>query len=168
MKSTGEVMGVGRSFAEAFVKSQLAAGDRLPSSGKVLLSVRDSDKAGVLEVARELQRLGFGICATRGTAKSLQEGGVEVQRLNKVTEGRPHVVDMIKNGEIVLVVNTVGDSRQAIADSYSIRRSALQARVPVNTTLAGSKALCLGLAQAGAFDVYNVQELHAEISDLKH
>jgi len=93
---------------------------------------------------------------------------VEVQRLNKVTEGRPHVVDMIKNGEIVLVVNTVGDSRQAIADSYSIRRSALQARVPVNTTLAGSKALCLGLAQAGAFDVYNVQELHAEISDLKH
>lgn len=164
MKSTGEVMGVGRNFAEAFVKSQLAAGDRLPKAGKVLLSVRDGDKNGALEVARELQRLGFGVCATRGTAKSLLEGGVVVQRVNKVNEGRPHVVDMIKNGEIALVVNTVDERRQARADSHSIRRSALQARIPLHTTLAGAKAVCLGLAQqAGRFEVYSVQQLHAAI-----
>ncbi|MBV8649288.1 carbamoyl-phosphate synthase large subunit [Paludibacterium sp.] len=160
MKSTGEVMGVGKTFAEAFVKSQLAAGDVLPKSGKVLLSVRDTDKNGVIEIARELQRLGFGVCATRGTAKSLLDAGIVVQRVNKVTEGRPHVVDMIKNGEIALVVNTVTEKRQALQDSRSIRRSALQARIPLHTTLAGAKAVCLGLAHAADFDVYSVQALH--------
>ena len=166
MKSTGEVMGVGRSFAEAFVKSQLAAGDRLPTIGKVLLSVRDSDKNGVLEVARELQRLGFGVCATRGTAKSLLDAGVVVQRVNKVNEGRPHIGDMIKNGQIALVVNTVAEQWQAKQDSYSIRRAALQARIPLHTTLAGAKAVCLGLAQAPNFEVYSVQELHASLKGL--
>jgi carbamoyl-phosphate synthase large subunit len=130
MKSTGEVMGVGKSFAEAFVKSQLAAGDKLPRTGKVFLSVRQSDKNGAVDVARELQRLGFGVCATRGTAKTLAEAGIVVQVVNKVNEGRPHIVDMIKNGEIDVLVNTVDEKRQAIQDSHSIRRSALQARVP--------------------------------------
>jgi len=168
MKSTGEVMGVGRTFAEAFVKSQLATGDRLPETGKVLLSVRDGDKNGILEVARELQRLGFGVCATRGTAKNLLEAGVVVQRVNKVSEGRPHVVDMIKNGEIALVVNTVVDTGQALLDSRAIRRSALQARIPLHTTLAGAKAVCLGLAHATQFDVYSVQELHGTMEALTH
>jgi carbamoyl-phosphate synthase large subunit len=163
MKSTGEVMGVGRTFPEAFVKSQLAAGDRLPRIGKVLLSVRDSDKNGVLEVARELQRLGFGVCATRGTAKSLLDAGVVVQRVNKVKEGRPHVVDMLKNGEIALVVNTVNEKPRALVDSHSIRRLALQARIPLHTTLAGAKAVCQGLAQAQNFDVYSIQSLHAAL-----
>ena len=163
MKSTGEVMGVGRSFAEAFVKSQLAVGDRLPTSGKVLLSVRDTDKGGVLDVARELQRLGFGLCATRGTAASLFDGGVVVQKVYKVTEGRPNVVDMIKNGEVAMVVNTVTEKAQALQDSHSIRRSALQARIPLYTTLAGAKAACQGLAYAGEFDVYSVQELHGQL-----
>ncbi|TCW32409.1 carbamoyl-phosphate synthase large subunit [Gulbenkiania mobilis] len=163
MKSTGEVMGVGKTFAEAYVKSQLAAGDRLPKTGKVFLSVRHGDKNGAIEVARELQRLGFGVCATRGTAKTLQEAGMTVQVVNKVTEGRPHIVDMIKNGEIALVINTVDEKRQAIQDSHSIRRSALQQRVPQYTTLFGAKALCVGMAHAEDFDVYSVQALHASI-----
>jgi len=164
MKSTGEVMGVGRSFPEAFFKSQLAAGDKLPRIGKVLLSVRDSDKQGVIEVARELQRLGFGLCATRGTAKSLMEAGVMVQRINKVKEGRPHIVDMLKNGEIALVVNTVNEKPRARVDGNSIRRMALQARVPLQTTISGAKAVCLGLAQAQHFDVYSLQELHGQLN----
>ncbi|TIC79056.1 carbamoyl-phosphate synthase large subunit [Crenobacter intestini] len=163
MKSTGEVMGVGKTFAEAFVKSQLAAGDRLPRTGKVFLSLRASDKNGGIEVARELQRMGFGVCATRGTARALTEAGIVVQAVNKVAEGRPHIVDMIKNGEIALVVNTVDEKRQAIQDSHSIRRSALQARIPQYTTLAGAKALCVGLQQSD-FDVYSVQALHAEVN----
>ncbi|GGY08068.1 carbamoyl-phosphate synthase large subunit [Paludibacterium paludis] len=163
MKSTGEVMGVGRSFAEAFVKSQLGAGDSLPRIGKVFLSLRESDKAGAVQVARDLQKLGFGVCATRGTAKALTEAGLVVQAVNKVTEGRPHIVDMIKNGEIALVVNTVDEKRQAIQDSHSIRRSALQARIPQYTTLAGARAVCMGMAYKDAYDVYSVQELHASI-----
>ena len=163
MKSTGEVMGVGKTFAEAYVKAQLGAGDRLPKTGKVFLSVRDSDKNGAVDVARELQLLGFGICATRGTAKHLTEAGLIVQVVNKVNEGRPHIVDMIKNGEVDLVVNTVDEKRLAIQDSHSIRRSALQARVPQYTTLSAAKAVCVGMKHAEAFDVYSVQELHAQI-----
>ncbi|MBP8814573.1 MAG: carbamoyl-phosphate synthase large subunit, partial [Laribacter sp.] len=120
MKSTGEVMGVGRNFAEAFVKAQLGAGDRLPQGGKVFISVRDADKHGIVDVARELQRAGFGLCATRGTAKVLSEAGVSVQIVNKVTEHRPNIVDMIKNGEIAMVINTVAEKRQSITDSQSI------------------------------------------------
>ncbi|EEG10489.1 carbamoyl-phosphate synthase large subunit [Pseudogulbenkiania ferrooxidans] len=163
MKSTGEVMGVGRSFAEAFIKAELAAGDRLPKAGKVFLSVRNSDKAGSVEVAREMVRLGFEVVATRGTARGIQEAGIPVQLINKVNEGRPHIVDMIKNGEISLVFNTVDEKRQAIQDSHSIRRSALQMRVPQYTTLAGAKAVCVGMAHAEEFDVYSVQDLHAMV-----
>ncbi|MBV8158817.1 MAG: carbamoyl-phosphate synthase large subunit, partial [Dyella sp.] len=164
MKSTGEVMGVGKTFAEAYVKAQLGAGDRLPKSGKVFLSVRDSDKNGVVDVARELQRLGFGVCATRGTARHLADAGLIVQVVNKVNEGRPHIVDMIKNGEVDLVINTVDEQRTAIQDSHSIRRSALQARVPQYTTLSAAKAVCVGLKHAESFDVYSVQQLHAQIA----
>src|SRR3954469_25690207 len=123
MKSTGEVMGVGKTFAEAFVKSQMAAGVKLPTSGKVFISVRNSDKPKVVEIARSLAKLGFSLLATRGTASALAEGGLQVATVNKVAEGRPHIVDMIKNGEIVMIVNTVEDRRSAMQDSYSIRRS---------------------------------------------
>ncbi|WP_225547824.1 carbamoyl-phosphate synthase large subunit [Chromobacterium violaceum] len=164
MKSTGEVMGVGKTFAEAYVKAQLGAGDRLPKTGKVFLSVRDGDKNGAVDVARELQRLGFGVCCTRGTAKHLTEAGLIVQVVNKVNEGRPHIVDMIKNGEIDLVINTVDEKRTAIQDSHSIRRSALQARVPQYTTLSAAKAVCVGMKHAESFDVYSVQQLHAQIA----
>ncbi|MFN4236535.1 MAG: carbamoyl-phosphate synthase large subunit [Vogesella sp.] len=163
MKSTGEVMGVGRTFAEAYVKAQLAAGDKLPRTGKVFLSLRQGDKEGGIEVARELQQRGFGVCATRGTAKALADAGIVVQVVHKVNEGRPHIVDLIKNGEIDVVVNTVDEKRQAIQDSHAIRRSALQMRVPQYTTLAGAKAACAGLAHVDAFDVYSVQQLHASL-----
>ncbi|AXK38382.1 carbamoyl-phosphate synthase large subunit [Crenobacter cavernae] len=163
MKSTGEVMGVGKTFAEAFVKSQMAAGDRLPKQGKVFISVRDSDKAGAVDVAKELARLGFKLCATRGTAKALADAGVEVEIVNKVNEGRPHVADFIKNGEVTLLINTVEEKRQAIQDSHTLRRSALQARIPQYTTLAGAKAVAVGLAHDD-FDVYSVQELHAQLN----
>jgi carbamoyl-phosphate synthase large subunit len=162
MKSTGEVMGVGKTFAEAFVKSQMAAGDRLPKTGKVFLSVRDSDKEGAVGVARELERLGYQICATRGTAKALSAAGVNVETVNKVNEGRPHVGDFIKNGEVTLLINTVEEKRQAIQDSRTLRRAALQARIPQYTTLAGAQAVAVGVAHDD-FDVYSVQELHAQL-----
>ena len=163
MKSTGEVMGVGRNFAEAFVKAQMGAGDRLPTSGKVFISVRNGDKHGIVDVARELQRAGFGLCATRGTARVLADAGMGVQRVNKVTEGRPHVVDMIKNGEIAMVINTVEEKRQSIIDSQSIRSSALQGRVPFYTTLAGARAVAHGLSESQALDVYPLQDLHTQL-----
>ncbi len=163
MKSTGEVMGVGETFAEAFVKSQLAAGVRMPTSGTVLISVRNSDKPKVVDVAKSLAALGFAICATRGTAAYLVEHGVTVTPVNKVTEGRPHIVDMIKNGEIVLIVNTVEDRRSAVQDSYSIRRSALQARVTYYTTIAGARAACTGMQNMRELTAYSVQGLHARL-----
>jgi carbamoyl-phosphate synthase large subunit len=162
MKSTGEVMGVGKTFAEAFVKSQLGAGDRLPKTGKVFLSVRDSDKEGAVDVAKELERLGYQICATRGTAKALAAAGVNVETVNKVNEGRPHVGDFIKNGEVTLLINTVEEKRQAIQDSRTLRRAALQARIPQYTTLAGAQAVAVGVAHDD-FGVYSVQELHAQL-----
>ena len=163
MKSTGEVMGVGTTFAEAFVKSQLAAGVKLPASGKVFISVRNSDKPKVLEIARTLAKLGFTLLATRGTATALAEAGLQVAPINKVAEGRPHVVDMIKNGEIVMIVNTVEDRRSAIQDSYSIRRSALQGRVTYFTTIAGARAACTGMQHMQELSVYSVQDLHARL-----
>ncbi|HEX9674213.1 MAG TPA: carbamoyl-phosphate synthase large subunit, partial [Burkholderiales bacterium] len=126
MKSTGEVMGVGLTFAEAFVKSQLASGDDLPVTGKVFVSVRDEDKPRTIEIARKLLSLGFTLVATRGTAAALAAAGLGVMPVNKVQEGRPHIVDMIKNGEISLIVNTVEEKRVAVRDSYVIRRAALQ------------------------------------------
>ncbi|MDO9371566.1 MAG: carbamoyl phosphate synthase large subunit, partial [Gammaproteobacteria bacterium] len=166
MKSTGEVMGVGRSFGEAFAKSQQAAGASLPHGGRVFLSVRDSDKLQVVDVARSLIAQHFEILATRGTAEVLGQAGIPHARVNKVTEGRPHIADMIKNDEINLIVNTA-ESRQAIADSYEIRRAALQHKVSYTTTLAGAKAVCLALQQRGADggvgEVYRLQDLHKEL-----
>jgi carbamoyl-phosphate synthase large subunit len=164
MKSTGEVMGVGETFAEAFVKSQLAAGVKLPSSGKVFISVRDADKPKVIEIARTLRGLGFILYATRGTASWLTGNGIEVTAVNKVAEGRPHIVDMIKNGEIAMIVNTTDARRGSIRDSYSIRRSALQGRVTYFTTVAGARAACAGIQHMQELRAYSVQGLHESLS----
>ena len=163
MKSTGEVMGVGATFPEAFVKSQIAAGEKLPSSGRVFISVRNADKPRTVEIAKTLQSLGFSLVATRGTAAVLATAGIAVAPVNKVAEGRPHIVDMIKNGEISLIVNTVEDKR-AVHDSYSIRRAALQRRVAYYTTLAGARAACAGIAQMGELRPYELQALHRGIA----
>ncbi|WP_288091745.1 carbamoyl-phosphate synthase large subunit, partial [Thiomonas sp.] len=160
MKSTGEVMGVGRTFGEAFVKSQLAAGTRLPdpqAGGKVFLSVKQSDKPDAVEVARQLVAMGFGVVATRGTAAAIAEAGVEVQVINKVTEGRPNIVDMLKSNEIVLVINTVEERRNAITDSRAIRTSALAARVTTYTTISGALAAVEGMKQLQKIAVYPLQ-----------
>jgi carbamoyl-phosphate synthase large subunit len=162
MKSTGEVMGVGESFAEAFVKSQLAAGVKLPSSGRAFISVRDADKAGAVEVARSLLNWGFSLSATRGTALALQRAGLDVSPVNKVVEGRPHIVDMIKNGEIHLIVNT-SEGKRSIQDSASIRHAALQHNVTYYTTLAGARAACMGLQHMREFRVYDLQGLHRKL-----
>ncbi len=163
MKSTGEVMGVGATFAEAFVKAQLAAGVRMPDSGKVFLSVRDADKDKVVELGQILDSLGFELVATRGTAAALADAGLNVTAVNKVMEGRPHIVDMIKNNEIVMIINTVDERRASIQDSYSIRRSALQGRVTCFTTMAGARAACTGMRDMEEMRVYSVQELHAAL-----
>ncbi len=160
MKSTGEVMGVGETFAEAFVKSQLAASVRLPKEGKVFISVRDADKPGVVEVARSLEALGFTLLATRGTAAAISAQGIKVAVVNKVAEGRPHIVDMLKNGEINLIVNTVDSTPAAMRDSYSIRHAALQGRVTYYTTLAGARAACVGMRHLEDLQVYDVQSQH--------
>ncbi len=160
MKSTGEVMGVGRSFPEAFFKSQLAAGVKLPQSGNAFISVKQVDKPKSVEIARILSSLGFGIYATRGTALELSAAGVAVQTVNKVAEGRPHVVDMIKNGEIDLIVNTVEEKKGAIRDSYSIRNAALHGRVTYYTTMSEAKAACVGIQHMQELNAYSVQGLH--------
>jgi carbamoyl-phosphate synthase large subunit len=164
MKSTGEVMGVGETFAEAFVKSQLAAGVKLPQSGKVFISVRNADKPRAVEIARALIELGFSLCATRGTAAHLSQHGIEVAPVNKVAEGRPHIVDMIKNGEIAMIVNTTDERRASIQDSYSIRRSALQGRITYYTTIAGARAACVGMRQMQELRAYSVQRLHGRLA----
>jgi carbamoyl-phosphate synthase large subunit len=164
MKSTGEVMGVGETFAEAFVKAQLAAGVKLPTAGKVFISVRNADKPKVIEIARSLRALGFQLCATRGTAGFLAERGIEVTAVNKVVEGRPHIVDMIKNGEIDMIINTTDERQASVRDSYSIRRSALQARVTYFTTVAGARAGCAGMQQIRELRAYSVQSLHGLLS----
>ena len=161
MKSTGEVMGVGKTFGEAFVKSQIGAGTKLPRSGKVFLTVKNGDKPRAVNIARELVALGFELLATKGTAASIAEQGVPVQAVNKVTEGRPHIVDMIKNNEIALVINTVEERRNAIADSRAIRTSALLARVTTFTTIAGAEAAVQGMKCMDHLDVISVQEMHA-------
>ncbi len=163
MKSTGEVMGVGETFAEAFVKSQLAASVKLPKAGKVFISVREEDKKGMVEVARTLKQLGFTILATRGTGSVISGEGVEVTIVNKVAEGRPHIVDMIKNGEVSLIVNTVDSRPSVMRDSYSIRHAALQGRVTYYTTLAGARAACIGMQHLAELQVYDVQSLHRRL-----
>ena len=163
MKSTGEVMGVGVSFAEAFVKSQTAASVRLPRSGQVFISVKDSDKPQAVAIARDLRTAGFTLLATRGTATAIAAAGIDVTPVNKVTEGRPHVVDMIKNNEVVLIINTVDEKRTAINDSRSIRTSGLAARVTIYTTIWGAEAAAAGIRNRGALVVYPIQELHAQL-----
>lgn len=163
MKSTGEVMGVGNTFAEAFVKSQLGASVKMPTGGKAFISVRNEDHKKVIDIAKDLVKLGFTLVATKGTARALAEQGLEVTPVNKVAEGRPHIVDMIKNDEISLIVNVTED-KKAITDSYEIRRSALQNKVTYYTTLAGARAACIGMAQSKDMDVYSVQDLHKRLA----
>ena len=165
MKSTGEVMGVGANFGEAYIKSQLAAGEKLPTTGKVFISVRDGDKVQAIEVARSLAALGFALVATRGTAAVLASAGLAVTPVNKVAEGRPHILDMIKNGEIVLILNTVEEKRAAVRDSYAIRRAALQGHITLYTTIAGGRAACTGMQQSRELKAYDVQSLHARIME---
>ncbi|MFB9886629.1 carbamoyl-phosphate synthase large subunit [Balneatrix alpica] len=162
MKSTGEVMGVGASFAEAFAKATLGAGEKLPKLGKAFLSVRESDKGSVAMVARDLLALGFSLVATSGTHRVLTEAGLQAEVVNKVTEGRPNIVDMIKNDEIAYVVNTT-EGRQAIEDSSLIRRSALQHKIPYTTTLAGATAICMALRFGELSQVHRLQDLHASV-----
>jgi carbamoyl-phosphate synthase large subunit len=163
MKSTGEVMGVGRTFGEAFIKSQLAASVKLPESGAAFISVKNEDKARAVQLARGLSDLGFTLLATRGTAAAIAQAGVECTVVNKVLEGRPNIVDMLKNGEVSLVVNTVEERRNAINDSRYIRTSSLAARVAVFTTMAGALAAVEGMKQLAHMDVYSVQALHLEL-----
>lgn len=160
MKSTGEVMGIGDTFAEAYAKSQTGSGTAIPEGGTAFLSVRDFDKDGIVVVARELSELGFNLVATRGTAKEIQAAGIEVKQVNKVQEGRPHIVDMIKNGEIQLVVNTT-ETKQAISDSSSIRRSAEANHVCYTTTLAAGNAICMALRFGKELEVRSLQDLHS-------
>ncbi len=163
MKSTGEVMGVGDSFAEAFAKAQMGAGEVLPTSGCAFISVREEDKPFAADLARDLIGLGFTVVATTGTAKLIEPAGLAVRRVNKVTEGRPHIVDMIKNDEVSLVINTT-EGRQSIADSYSIRRNALQRKIYFTTTLAGGQAVCEALKFGPEKTVRRLQDLHAGIN----
>jgi len=159
MKSTGEVMGVGATFAEAFLKSQLGASTKLPEGGRAFISVRKEDYSKVIEIAHDLLELGFSLVATKGTAAALNASGLSVNSVNKVAEGRPHIVDMIKNGEISFIVNVTEDKR-AVADSYEIRRSALQYKVTYYTTIAGAKAACVGMAHMQELQVESLQNLH--------
>ena len=161
MKSTGEVMGVGRSFGEAFAKAQIGAGEHLPRSGKVFISVRNADKKDAVQVATELVKQGFTIVATRGTAVAISAGGISCELANKVNEGRPHIVDMIKNEQIDLIVNTT-EGKQAIADSYTIRGAALQHKVPYSTTIAHAYATSLALTCIDSPTVERLQDLHQE------
>jgi carbamoyl-phosphate synthase large subunit len=163
MRSTGEVMGVGRSFGAAFARAHEAANIAPPRAGKAFISVRDPDKQRLMPVAKELLARGFSIVATSGTCKFLTEHGIACERINKVLEGRPHIVDLIKNGEIVFIVNTT-EGKQAIADSFSIRREALQHRITYSTTIAGARALLHSLDFRGDGDVHSLQDLHKELA----
>ncbi|MCB2055680.1 MAG: carbamoyl phosphate synthase large subunit, partial [Geminicoccaceae bacterium] len=158
MKSTGEVMGLDRDFGSAFAKAQLGAGNRLPASGTVFVSVRDADKPALVPIVRDLQDLGYGIVATRGTAQHLAQAGLTVGEVAKAHEGRPHVVDLLKDGRIDLVVNTTA-GQQAIRDSYTLRRQALMSRTSYYTTMAGARALVEALRRvtAGELDVAPLQ-----------
>jgi carbamoyl-phosphate synthase large subunit len=161
MKSTGEVMGIDRSFGLAFAKSQLAAGQKLPLSGTVFISVRDKDKEAFLEIASLIHQLGFKIVATGGTSSFLSDHGIPATRVSKVREGRPHIVDMMVNGEISLVMNTTSH-KKAVSESYSIRRTALTLDIPYTTTLAGARATAQAIEAMiqGEMDVRTLQEYH--------
>ena len=162
MKSTGEVMGVGASFGEAYAKAIDGAGTALPCKGKAFLSVRDVDKSRLVRLASKLVEFGFELCATGGTARVVQAAGIECVRVNKVQEGRPHIVDMIKNSEISLIINTT-EGAASIADSAEIRRAALQHKVSYTTTISGGEATCMALSQLDAVSVNRLQDLHAKV-----
>jgi len=162
MKSTGEVMGVGRTFGEAYAKAQLASGVVLPRQGAVLISVRERDKPGAVALAKKLVSMGFDIVATHGTAGSLARAGVECRRANKVREGRPHIVDMIKNGEIDIIVNTT-EGKQAIIESRSIRAEAVRRDVTYYTTLGAAVATCHAIEHLDNCEVNRLQDLHNEV-----
>jgi carbamoyl-phosphate synthase large subunit len=163
MKSTGEVMGVGDNFGEAFVKSQLASSSELPKpGGRAFVSVRSGDRDAIVEVAQALLDLGFSLVATRGTAQAIESAGIPVAVVNKVKEGRPHIVDMIKNGDIDFIVNVVED-KKAVKDSYAIRAEALARRVVYFTTLAGAHAACMGMQHGDGLEVYSLQSLHQRL-----
>ncbi|BBL75737.1 carbamoyl-phosphate synthase large subunit [Methylomagnum ishizawai] len=159
MKSTGEVMGVGATFGEAYAKAQRAASNKLPRGGKVLISIRESDRPKVTSIALDLLAQGFQLVATRGTAKALEDAGIPCAVANKVYEGRPHIVDMIKNGELQFIINTT-EGKKAIADSFTIRRQALQQQVTYTTTISGARATCYALGELDAGDVNALQDLH--------
>jgi len=163
MKSTGEVMGVGRNFGEAFGKATLGTNTILPTSGTAFLSVRERDKPGLLEVARQLHSLGFELLATRGTCKSLDAAGIPCREVNKLQQGRPNVLDQMKNREIDFIVNTTEGSK-AVRDSYYIRQEALNGRVPYATTLAAARAICTAMVEAGSENIYSLTEIHQEIA----
>jgi carbamoyl-phosphate synthase large subunit len=164
MRSTGEVMGVGKTFGEALFKSQLAAGSRLPPSGTVFLSVKDSDKARTVEVARLLHEMGYQLVGTRGTAVAVEAAGIPIKPVNKVKDGRPHVVDLLKNGEIDLVITTVSENRAQIHDSRSIRTTALAQRVTYYTTISGGRAAVEGMRHLHELAVYDLQGLHRALT----
>jgi carbamoyl-phosphate synthase large subunit len=161
MKSTGEVMGVGNSFGEAFAKAQLGAGNAVPKGGTAFISVRKADRAAAVILARDLAAHGFRLVATRGTAAAIKADGIACEVVNKVMEGRPHIVDMLKNGQVDLIVNTT-EGKQAIADSYTIRRTALHHKVSYSTTLAGASATCMALEFLDTGIVNSLQALHRE------
>ena len=163
MRSTGEVMGIGQTFSEVFLKAQIGAGEHIPKTGKVFLSVENNDKARLLPVARQLQEQGYGLCATLGTAKFLKEHSIATQVINKVHEGHPHIVEAIKNGEIALVINTVDHLSESVAESYALRATALKHRVPFYTTIAGAEAISIGISKMEDCDVYSVQGLHLSL-----
>jgi carbamoyl-phosphate synthase large subunit len=164
MRSTGEVMGVGRAFGEALFKSQLGAGVGLPERGTVFLSVKDTDKPKTVAVARMLHEMGYSLVATRGTANAIEASGIPVKSVNKVKDGRPHVVDMLKNGDIDLVITTVAENRSQIADSRSIRTTALAQRVTYYTTIAGGRAAVEGMRHLDRLEVYDLQSLHRTLN----
>ena len=163
MRSTGEVMGAGRTFGEAMLKSQLGAGSKLPTKGTVCITVKNGDKARAVVVARDLHALGFAIVATKGTAAAIAEGGVPVKTVNKVKDGRPHIVDMVKAGEIQLVFTTVDETRTAIADSRHIRQAALANRITYYTSMAGCEAAVEGMKHQDDLVVVSLQELHSRL-----
>ena len=163
MRSTGEVMGVGKTFGEALFKSQLAAGIKLPKSGNVVLTVKDSDKPLAVEVAKLLHEMGFPMVATKGTAAAIAAANIPVAVVNKVKEGRPHIVDMIKNGEITLVFTTVDETRNAIADSRSIRTTAQANGVTYYTTISAARAVMEGMRAKDSLEVYSLQNLHISL-----
>jgi carbamoyl-phosphate synthase large subunit len=163
MKSTGEVMGVGKTFGEAFAKSQRAAGVNLNHSGKVLISIRDADKHKAPEVAKMLVSKGYQIVATGGTAKYIKDAGIPCESVYKVNEGRPNTVDMIKNDQIQLIINTT-EGAKAISDSFTMRREALQHRIAYYTTMAGAKAACYALGELDAGEINSLQDLHKTLS----